>query len=123
MKTILYTPRFVNPHAYDIFPQLGNIIPNAEDYFEYARFSGTLIVSNINDNTDYQTFQNTNEIDLSNFAGKLIQIDLQTVDGKVALGQWRISRFNDKEYNYLLLENTGNISLEDGDGQILLEIQ
>lgn len=121
MKTILYKPIFVNPQAYDVFPQLYEIYPNTEDYNEKAVFSGTLTVRNVNDDTDYQTFQNTNSIDLTSFAGKLIEIDLQTADGNVALGQWYIKN-NSVKYSCILLEDANDLLLESGE-PILLEIQ
>lgn len=102
MKTILYDPVFINPQAYYVFPQLYDIQPKENDYIEQAIFAGKLIVKDVNNETNQQIFENTKQIDLSNFRDKLIQIDQYTDIGNTVLGKWFIPE--DESSNVLLDE-------------------
>lgn len=88
MKTVLYNPVFINPQAYYVFPQLYDIQPKTEDYIEQAIFVGKLMIQT-SDSLEYKdTFENTKEIDLSDYAGKRIRISQFTDIGAVVLGEW-----------------------------------
>lgn len=88
MKTVLYNPVFINPQAYYVFPQLYDIQPKTEDYIEQAIFVGKLMIQT-SDSLEYKgTFENTKQIDLSDYAGKRIRISQFTDIGAVVLGEW-----------------------------------
>lgn len=88
MKTVLYNPVFINPQAYYVFPQLYDIQPKTEDYIEQAIFVGRLMIQT-SDSLEYKdTFENTKQIDLSDYAGKRIRISQFTDIGSVVLGEW-----------------------------------
>lgn len=87
MKTCLYNG-YMNPFAYQVFPQLYDIQPKTDDFIEQARFNGTLRVISMSDESDDLVFINTDKIDLSPFAGKEIRISLDNQQGGVILGGW-----------------------------------
>lgn len=87
MKTCLYNG-YMNPFAYQVFPQLYDIQPKTDDFIEQARFNGTLRVISMSDESDDLIFTNTDKIDLSPFAGKEIRISLDNQQGGVILGGW-----------------------------------
>lgn len=87
MKTCLYNG-YMNPFAYQVFPQLYEIQPKTDDFVEQARFNGTLRVISMSDDSEDLIFTNTNQIDLSPFAGKEIRISLVNKQGDVILGGW-----------------------------------
>lgn len=88
MKTVLYNPVFINPQAYYVFPQLYDIQPKTEDYIEQAIFVGKLMIQT-SDSLEYKgTYENTKQIDLSDYAGKRIRISQFTDIGAVVLGEW-----------------------------------
>lgn len=87
MKTCLYNG-YMNPFAYQVFPQLYDIQPKTDDFIEQARFNGTLRVISMSDESDDLVFTNTDKIDLSQFAGKEIRISLDNQQGGVILGGW-----------------------------------
>lgn len=100
MKTCLYNG-YMNPFAYQVFPQLYDIEPKTDDFIEQARFNGTLRVISMSDDSEDLIFTNTNKIDLSSFAGKEIRISLDNKQGGVILGGW------------VLPEKTKNIETEE----------
>ena len=87
MKTCLYNG-YMNPFAYQVFPQLYDIQPKTDDFIEQARFNDTLRVISMSDESDDLVFTNTDKIDLSSFAGKEIRISLDNQQGGVILGGW-----------------------------------
>lgn len=90
MKTCLFDPIFINPQAYFVFPQLYNIQPDIDSLIERAIYTGIIRVVNVNDQLISDEYQNTNEIDLSIFAGSTIEIYQYTDEGSVVLGRWNI---------------------------------
>ena len=98
MKTCLYNG-YVNPHAYSVFPQLYDIQPKTDNFIERARFNGILKVISLNDDSEDLIFENTNQIDLTPFAGKEIQIQLLNKLGSVVLGGWLLPASTEEETN------------------------
>lgn len=94
MRTSLYSPIFINPQAYYVFPQLYDVEPDTKSFIEQAVFAGTLIVQS-SDDTLVRYYSDTKVIDLSEFANKTITISQATNIGTTVLGQWKIiSEFN-----------------------------
>lgn len=91
MKTILYNPIFINPHAYYVFPQLYSMEPktDTEDYTEEVKIVGFLRITDLTDDHT-KDYSNTNTIDFSEYAGHHIRIDMYVKIGAVALGEWNI---------------------------------
>lgn len=106
MKTCLYKPIFINPQAYFVFPGLYEMEPNTEDFVEQARFTGFLMITNL-DHSDTllgATMGQSNKIDLAEWAGRSIEISNYTDEGKTVLGRWELpyQTINPKElYNVL----------------------
>lgn len=90
MRTSLYNPIFINPQGYYVFPQLYHTERKEDDFIEQSIFAGRLLVKDVNNPDDYETFENTREIDLSSFAGKLIQIEQYTNIGDTVLGRFQL---------------------------------
>lgn len=86
MKTILYNPIFINPHAYYVFPQLYDI-EKGDQFIEPAVYSGYLLIEDLISNTSSQV-TDTREVDFTQFAGKRIRISQYTNIGAVVLGEW-----------------------------------
>lgn len=94
MRTSLYSPIYINPQAYFVFPQLAVLEPKTDNFVEEAIFAGTLIVQS-SDDTLVRYYSDTKVIDLSEFANKTITISQATNIGTTVLGQWKIiSEFN-----------------------------
>lgn len=85
MRTSLYQPIFINPQAYNVFPQLAQIELGTDEYIEKAVYTGKLVVT---DNSKVRQYSNSNYIDLTEFAGTTITIDQITDIGSTRLGSW-----------------------------------
>lgn len=89
MKTILYNSVYVNPYAYNVFPQLAYPEKEEENFVESCKIVGQLDILNLNDGT-IDTYKQVNSIDFSKYAGSRIEISQYTKDGAVLLGEWLI---------------------------------
>lgn len=89
MKTILYNSVYVNPYAYNVFPQLAYPEKEEENFVESCKIVGQLDILNLNDGT-IDTYKQVNSIDFSKYTGSRIEISQYTKDGAVLLGEWLI---------------------------------
>lgn len=90
MKTILYNSVYVNPYAYNVFPQLAYPEKEEENFVESCKIVGQLDILNLNDGT-IDTYKQVNSIDFSKYAGSRIEISQYTKDGAVLLGEFNIA--------------------------------
>ena len=86
MTTNLITHVYINPLAYNVFPQLYYPI-KSDSTTEYARYVGYLRITDEQGTT--VQYYGTKEIDLSGFVG-YVEIENITDRGSVKLGKWYI---------------------------------
>ena len=66
MKTSLYSPIFINPQAYYVFPYLYDVEPDTKSFIEQAVFAGTLIVQSSDDSAELNNILNGEEWTIEN---------------------------------------------------------
>ena len=86
METILNRPVFVNPLAYNVFPNI-RFPQKKNNGSEPAKYTGIIKLTDLAGKT--KEFQYTNYIDFNGFSG-IVFIDNYTNQGYVRLGVWNI---------------------------------
>lgn len=87
METILNRPIFVNPLAYNVFPNI-RFPEKTDSTIEPAKYVGIIKLTDSTGKT--KEFQYTNSIDFNGFSG-IVFIDNYTSQGYVRLGVWDIN--------------------------------
>ena len=93
METVLNRPAFVNPLAYNVFPNI-RFPEKTDNKIEPAKYTGIIKLTDSTGKT--KEFQYTNDIDFSGFSGTIF-IDNYTPQGYVRSGVWNIN--NDQQEN------------------------
>ena len=96
MKTLLYNPVFINPIAYQVFPNLTDNLEQQEgSTIEPVLFQGTLVITSIHGSEEglEKQYRYVSEIDFSEFSKQIIRIDLYQDLANGVVGEWYIDEF------------------------------